>query len=188
MASRVHPLGAHCAVMRGPSQATHNAAGALGKPPFGGFPVRRSLLPMAPQRLRDFSCLEESGVAGQSVLVSGCGPIGLTAIAAARALGADTIIASDPNGLRRDQVEKSGADHTLDPAPVKVVQAVSDITGDVRVDVAIELSGNPDGFRANTASVFKGSDFSLVGAPAHPLEIDLTRWLQQCPRIINIRG
>lgn len=121
------------------------------------------------------ACLEGSGVAGQSVLVSGCGPIGLMAVAAARALGAETIIAADPNGLRRDQAEKSGADHTLDPAAVDVVQAIADITGAVGVDVAIEFSGNPDGFRASIASVARGGDFRLVGAPAHPLEIDLTR-------------
>ena len=51
----------------------------------------------------DHVSLEASGVAGQSVLVSGCGPIGLMAVAAARALGTETIIAADPNGLRRDQ-------------------------------------------------------------------------------------
>lgn len=134
------------------------------------------------------ACLEGSGVAGQSVLISGCGPIGLMAVAAARALGAEAIIAADPNGLRRDQAGKSGADHALDPAAVDVTQASFDITGNVGVDVAIEFSGNPDGFRASIAAVAKGGDFRLVGAPAHPLEIDLTRWLQQCPRIINIHG
>jgi len=33
------------------------------------------------------ACLEGSGVSGQSVLINGCGPIGLMAIAVARALG-----------------------------------------------------------------------------------------------------
>ena len=126
--------------------------------------------------------------AGQSVLVNGCGPIGLMAVSAARALGAETVIAADPNALRRVQAERSGADHTLDPATIDVVRTISDITDSVGVDVAIEFSGQPDGFRASIASVAKGGDFRLVGAPALPLEIDLTRWLVQCPRIINIHG
>lgn len=134
------------------------------------------------------ACLEGSGVADQSVLVNGCGPIGLMAVAAARALGAETIVAADPNPLRRDQALKSGADHAFDPTTVDLVAAIADVTNNIGVDVAIEFSGQPDGFRASIASVAKGGDFRLVGAPAHPLELDLTQWLLRCPRIINIHG
>ncbi len=134
------------------------------------------------------ACLEGSGVDSQSVLINGCGPIGLMAVAAARALGAANIIAADPNPLRRDQATKIGADDAFDPASVDLVSAVNDVTRNAGVDVAIEFSGQPDGFRASIEAVAKGGDFRLVGAPAHPLEIDLTRWLLRCPRIINIHG
>ncbi len=134
------------------------------------------------------ACLEGSGVKDQSVLVNGCGPIGLMAVAASRALGAETIIAADPNPLRRAQALKSGADHAFDPTTIDLVAAIADVTDNVGVDAAIEFSGQPNGFRASIEAVCKGGDFRLVGAPAHPLEIDLTRWLLRCPRIINIHG
>ncbi len=134
------------------------------------------------------ACMEGSGVTDQSVLVNGCGPIGLMAVAAARALGAATIIASDPNELRRAQALKSGADHAFDPSAVDLVAAISDVTDNAGVDAAIEFSGQPDGFRGSIGSVAKGGDFRLVGAPAHPLELDLTQWLLRCPRIVNIHG
>jgi len=57
------------------------------------------------------ACLEGSGVKDQSVLVNGCGPIGLMAVTAARALGAARIAAADPNPLRRGQALKMGADY-----------------------------------------------------------------------------
>ena len=134
------------------------------------------------------ACMEGCGVSGRTVLVNGCGPIGLMAVSAARALGAETIAAADPNALRRGQALKTGADHAFDPSAVDLVSAIADITNSVGVDVAIEFSGQPDGFRTSIESVAKGGEFRLVGAPAHPLEIDLTRWLLRCPRIINIHG
>ena len=134
------------------------------------------------------ACLEGSGVADQRVLVNGCGPIGLMAVAAARALGVRQVIAADPNEPRRKQAEQMGADHGFDPAAVDLPNAVADVTGGIGADVAIEFSGQPAGFHGAMAALTKGGDFRLVGAPAHPLELDLTQWLLRCPTIINIHG
>src|SRR3979490_49590 len=59
--------------------------------------------------------LEGSGVSGQSVLVNGCGPIGLMNVATARALGASRIIACDMNPIRLATAEKMGADRAVKP-------------------------------------------------------------------------
>lgn len=166
-----HLVVPECIAWKNPKDLPHETAAML--EPFG---------------IAVHACTEGSGVRDQSVLVNGCGPIGLMAVAAARALGAETILAADPNALRRDQAARMGADQAFDPSAVDLVAAVADVTGNTGVDVAIEFSGQPDGFRASIGSVAKGGDFRLVGAPAHPLEIDLTRWLLRCPRIINIHG
>ena len=134
------------------------------------------------------ACMEGGGVADQRVLVNGCGPIGLMAVAAARALGARQIIAADPNELRRTQAQQMGADHGFDPATGDLAAMVADVTGNAGVDVAIEFSGQPAGFHGAMAALTKGGDFRLVGAPANPVELDLTQWLLRCPRIINIHG
>ena len=47
------------------------------------------------------ACTLGRGVAGLPVLVNGCGPIGLMAVATAKALGAECVIAIDPIAKRR---------------------------------------------------------------------------------------
>ncbi|WP_221931042.1 alcohol dehydrogenase catalytic domain-containing protein [Telmatospirillum sp. J64-1] len=143
---------------------------------------------MEPFGIAVHACLEGTGVAGQAVLVSGCGPIGLMAVGAARALGASMIIASDPNPLRRHKAQEMGADRLVDPGEEDLLAVAKDMTGGYGVDVALEFSGAEAGFRASIASVRKGGDFRLVGAPSHPISLDLTQWLLQCPTIHNIHG
>ena len=74
------------------------------------------------------ACLEGSGVADQRILINGCDPIGLMAIAAACALGARQVIAADPNKFHRDRARQMGADHGFDPAEVDLAAAVADVS------------------------------------------------------------
>lgn len=58
----------------------------------------------------------EAGVTSQSVaLVIGCGPVGLSVIAALKARGVGPVIATDLSPERRAAAEKMGADIVLDP-------------------------------------------------------------------------
>ena len=132
--------------------------------------------------------LEGSGVSGQTVLINGCGPIGLMNVAAARALGARKIIAADLNPLRLALAEKLGADRVVNPERESLVDAVKDFTAGNGVDAGIEYSGSEAGFRAVYECLAKGGDFRLVGAPPTAISIDFTFWLQKCPRMINIHG
>jgi len=47
-------------------------------------------------------------IAGQTVLVTGCGPIGLMAIAVAKACGSATVFATETNEKRRAMAGKNG--------------------------------------------------------------------------------
>jgi threonine 3-dehydrogenase len=154
-------------------------------PPSLPHPVAAMLEPFG---IAVHASLEGSGVSGQTVLVSGCGPIGLMNVAAARALGARTVIAADLNPLRLKTAELLGADRVVDARSESVVDAVMDATGGQGVDVGIEYSGSEAGFRAVYESVTKGGDFRLVGAPSGPIAVDFTYWLLKCPRMINIHG
>ena len=51
---------------------------------------------------------------GKSVLVTGCGPIGLLSVLAARRAGADRIVAIDLSPFVLDMARKAGADETID--------------------------------------------------------------------------
>ena len=53
------------------------------------------------------------GMLGKSVLVTGCGPIGILSIVAARRAGADRIVATDLSPFTLEMARKAGADDTV---------------------------------------------------------------------------
>ncbi|MCK8643501.1 zinc-binding dehydrogenase [Mycobacterium colombiense] len=69
--------------------------------------------------------VNKSNVApGETALVLGCGPIGIAIIAALRAKGVETIVASDFSPKRRELATAMGAHQTLDPAQGSPFDAV----------------------------------------------------------------
>jgi threonine dehydrogenase-like Zn-dependent dehydrogenase len=61
--------------------------------------------------------VNKSGIQpGETALVLGCGPIGIAVIAALRARGIETIVASDFSPKRRELAAAMGAQQTVDPA------------------------------------------------------------------------
>ena len=134
------------------------------------------------------ACLEGTGVSGQSVLINGCGPIGLMAVAVARALGASRIIAADLNPLRLKTAEIMGADRVVKADEEETAAVARDMTGGDGVDVGIEFSGSEAGFNSVFDSLCKGADMRLVGGPPSAIPVDLTYWLLKCPTLIPIHG
>lgn len=143
---------------------------------------------MEPFGIAVHTTLAGGGVAGRSVLVNGCGPIGLMNVATARALGAIRVIAADLNPLRLDMANKMGADRAVHAGEEDLAAIVADMTGGSGVDVGIEYSGSEAGFNATFDALAKGGDFRLVGAPPRSIEVDFTRWLLKCPAMQNIHG
>ena len=112
-------------------------------------------------------------IAGMSVAVLGCGPIGLFAIAVCRALGSGTIFATDTSPYRRELALRMGADHVLDPTADEVDAMIETATGGEGVDVALEMSGAVPAIRQSTRIVRPGGRVSLMGIPASPVELDI---------------
>ena len=67
-------------------------------------------------------------IAGQSVVVTGPGPIGLMAVAVAKALGANPVILTGTRDNRLELGKKLGADYTVNVRNQDVVKAVKEIT------------------------------------------------------------
>ena len=87
-------------------------------------------------------CVRESNIRyGDRVAVVGLGALGLLAVSIAREAGAETIIAMDPLSARRDMASEYGADYVFDPRHGNMGVEVRDLTHEMGVDVAIELSG-----------------------------------------------
>jgi S-(hydroxymethyl)glutathione dehydrogenase/alcohol dehydrogenase len=66
---------------------------------------------------------------GETVVVIGCGGIGLSAVQGARIAGANKIIAVDMAGSKLELAQQLGATHVVDAATDDPVAAVKDLTG-----------------------------------------------------------
>jgi threonine 3-dehydrogenase len=112
-------------------------------------------------------------IAMQTVAVTGCGPIGLMAIAVAKACGCATIFATEVNAHRRELARQMGADVVLDPADEKCIAAVRNATSGTGVDVLLEMSGNANGLRQGLQILRPGGRASLLGIFPDPVTLDL---------------
>jgi threonine 3-dehydrogenase len=112
-------------------------------------------------------------VAGLSVAITGCGPVGLLAIAVARACGAGPIFASEPHPYRRKLAERMGATVVLDGLQGDPASEVLAQTRGVGADVVLEMSGNATAVRQAFQMLRRGGRISLLGIPAKPVELDL---------------
>ena len=80
---------------------------------------------------------------GDTVVISGCGPLGLGMVAAARLKNPGLLIALDRKPTRLAVARKAGADLVLIPDEIDVVDEVHKLTSGYGCDVYIEATGQP---------------------------------------------
>ena len=114
--------------------------------------------------------LTHTEIPGATVLVTGCGPIGLFAIGICKAAGASRIIASDVNETRLALARRMGAHDTVHPAEAEAV--VRQHTDGLGVDVVLEMSGVPSAIHQAFALVRVGGRVQMLGIPAKPMDVD----------------
>ena len=114
-------------------------------------------------------------IAGQTVLVTGCGPIGLMAITVAKACGSSTVFASETNAQRRAMALQMGADVAIDPVSEDAVARILRETGGTGVDALLEMSGNPTAIQQGFAALRAGGRASLLGIPTENVQLDLVK-------------
>jgi threonine 3-dehydrogenase len=112
-------------------------------------------------------------IAGQTVLVTGCGPIGLMSIAVAKACGSSTVFATETNEKRRAMAKKMGADVVLNPAAEDAVARILAETNGTGVDALLEMSGNPMAIQQGFKALRAGGRASLLGIPTENVPLDL---------------
>ncbi|HET9539087.1 MAG TPA: alcohol dehydrogenase catalytic domain-containing protein, partial [Candidatus Limnocylindria bacterium] len=74
-------------------------------------------------------------IEGRTVAVSGCGPIGLCAVAVAKAAGASLVIATDVEPYRLEMARRMGADLAIDGRDAGLAPTVLEATGGDGVEV-----------------------------------------------------
>ena len=112
-------------------------------------------------------------IAGQTALVTGCGPIGLMSIAVAKACGSSTVFATETNEHRRGMARKMGADVVINPAAEDAPARILAETDNTGVDVLLEMSGNPSAIQQGFKALRAGGRASLLGIPTESVPLDL---------------
>jgi Zn-dependent alcohol dehydrogenase len=100
---------------------------------------------------------------GDSVVVFGCGTVGLCVVMASRIAGAASIIAIDTNEKRLELARMLGASMSLNPLNTQVVPEVLTATGS-GCDLAFECVGKVDVMEKGIQSIKPGGKLVIVGA------------------------
>lgn len=128
-------------------------------------------------------------IEGRSVLVTGCGPIGLCAVGIAKAAGAALVIATDTEAYRLDLARTMGADLALDASDPATEERISDATGGDGVEVVLEMSGAAPALDQALRIVTRGGRISLLGIFGEPPQVDLSELvIQKGLRLHGIYG
>jgi len=98
---------------------------------------------------------------GSSVVVFGCGGVGISAIQGARIAGASAILAVDMVESKLEQAKHFGATHVTTPDGYE--DAKNAITGGEGFDFALECIGNPKTIRATYDAARRGGTAVIVG-------------------------
>ncbi len=111
---------------------------------------------------------------GDSIVVFGCGAVGLSAVLAATAAGCNPIIGVDVHEGRLGTAARLGATHTINSSDVDVVGTLLELTGG-GVDYSFDAVGAPGTFEAAVASLgHRGTcGFVAAGGPDHSANISL---------------
>lgn len=110
----------------------------------------------------------------KSVVVMGCGSIGLFSVGIAAASGAERVYAVDINDFRLDIAAKMGADVTINSKQENVVDTIMDNTGGNGVDILIEMSGNETALHDGLKVLKNGGSASLLSVYPDKVRMDIT--------------
>ena len=126
-------------------------------------------------------------VAGESVVVTGPGPIGLLAVAVAKALGASPVILSGTRDARLAIGTKLGADRVVNVRNEDLVTVVKEMTGR-GADYVVECAGTDTAINEAAKMVNRGGKICLAAFPHEPVLADIGALVKNNIYVYGIRG
>src|ERR1700704_1148632 len=127
-------------------------------------------------------------VAGESVVVTGPGPIGLLGVAVAKALGAQPVILTGTRDNRLKIGLELGADHVVNARQENAVDAVRKLNGGKGVDYVVECSGAPNAVNEAIRMVNRGGKVCLAAFPHEETPVDVAHIVRNNIYLFGIRG
>jgi L-iditol 2-dehydrogenase len=116
--------------------------------------------------------------AGETVVVSGPGAIGLMAVVMARLLGAGQIVLTGTRPERLELGRRLGADVTINVRAEDALKRIQEVTGGVGADAVIECAGTAQAAVDGVAFCKKNGRLALVGIYSEPAPLDVNKIVQ----------
>lgn len=126
-------------------------------------------------------------VAGQSVVVTGPGPIGLMAVAVAKALGASPVILTGTRDNRLEMGRTLGADHVINVTREDAVEKVKEYTGG-GAHFVVECSGAATAVNDAARMLKRGGRICLAAFPGEAVPVDIAALVRNNIYMYGIRG
>ena len=117
-------------------------------------------------------------LAGKTVAILGCGPVGLFSVGIARASGAGRVLATDTRPFRLELAQRVGAHAVVDASSAAdTADALVELNEGEHLDVVFEMSGASAAIETAFVAARNGGRVILFGLPAHPVELDIAETL-----------
>lgn len=123
---------------------------------------------------------------GDTVVIAGCGTLGLGMVGYARMKSPAALVAVDLNDDRLERARTLGATHTLNPRTQDVVGEVRAMTEGYGCDVYIEATGHPASVEQGLLAIRKAGTFVEFSVFREPVTTDWT--LIGDTKELNLRG
>lgn len=127
-------------------------------------------------------------VAGESVVVIGPGPIGLLAVAVAKALGASPVILTGTRDKRLAIGKALGADRVINISNENAVDVVKQLTGGIGADYVVECAGSEATIDQAIHMTNRGGKICLAAFPHDPVTTDIAHVVRNNIYVYGIRG
>jgi L-iditol 2-dehydrogenase len=127
-------------------------------------------------------------LAGESVVVTGPGPIGLLGVGVAKALAADPVILTGTRDNRLEIGRKLGADHVINVRNEDAVAGVKRILGGKGADYGLECSGATNALNEAMLMVNRGGKICLAAFPHEKVPVDVANIVRNNIYVYGSRG
>ena len=127
-------------------------------------------------------------VAGESVVVIGPGPIGLLAVAVAKALGASPVILTGTRDKRLEIGKQLGADRVINISRENAIDVVKQLTGGIGADYVVECAGSEATINQAIHMTNRGGKICLAAFPHDPVTTDIAHVVRNNIYVYGIRG
>ncbi len=99
---------------------------------------------------------------GETVLITGMGPVGLGGVICASHMGAE-VIAVESHPYRKAKARELGAAHVICPRDEHAAERIRELTGGTGVDKAVDCSGSPTAHRFCIDALRRRGSLAFVG-------------------------